>query len=425
MPIYNDYDQLGEPGEVHTGTAPEGQAWKLPPPPYAEFPEKPPIASTPGTNTPIIFGEDIGLNTKLRPLVFVPGIMGTELESYSVHQGRKYNVQQIWPPVNLATLATGDLDRLRGEQVRPATTSDNPLVSGAYDGLISFLTTELGYRLDENLFIFGYNWTQSNRISGRRMKGFIDAIFTTPRWKNTPEAERSVDVICHSMGGLVTRAAMRIWAAKVARTIYIASPHYGAPKAFGFLHPTIKKVPFAADLILRRATNFAGVHDTLDDAVRDLVRNIKSAFELLPDRFYFDRQASIADVGYLMDNPVKGVDETYKTHPASKLAPTPFVEEAMNFKEELTDTPPGRHYVLASNTETTFNHADISTELASNTPTGGYLETTGPTPNGDGTVPALSARGNSYYTDVHGSHADVPNMRYTFWHIALYLRETQ
>ena len=54
----------------------------------------------------------------------------------------------------------------------------------------------------------------------------------------------SVDIVCHSMGGIVTRAACK-QGAPVKRAVYIASPHFGNPMAYFALNPEIHTEAFS------------------------------------------------------------------------------------------------------------------------------------------------------------------------------------
>jgi pimeloyl-ACP methyl ester carboxylesterase len=422
MPLYEEYEKLGEELERSEGeTETESHGWypdqNNPPDGFPKMPEPSP---EPGTNTPELFLKV----SKARPLILVPGIMGTALERFDRGSQGPFNVRAIWPPVNLASSDTTRLDNLSAQQLRPQETSNNPLVQGAYDGLIAFLTNELGYELGKTLFIFGYVWTQSNEISGRRLAGFIQLVNAKFNWGNTPQDDRKPDIICHSMGGLVSRAAMRIWGAQVKRTIYLASPHYGAPLAYGALHPDVTRVPFYADFAARMTTNLSST-DSLDSTLLRLASQFESVYELLPDEFYFPMQAKgIVEIDDVGDNTFPtDLDTTYYDNSISRLPNKTKVEEAMQFKKRLGSQLPGeRYFVIASKSEITKNFAEMNE--AGGIVLNGFMKTEGKTPNGDGTVPAYSGEGPDLRVLVTGKHTVLPNLRETFWWIAFFLAVT-
>lgn len=151
------------------------------------------------------------INPPERPIVFVPGIVGSVLSDS--------DGEIVWG--NLASLRGSRFERLNllpenGEAER-LVASDIlraiPLVFGAfeiglYGDLVEFLTGEEGrlasravsgqvgeYVEGETLFVFPYDWRRSNFANARALNDFIE--------DNIPSGE--YDLIAHSMGGLVTR----------------------------------------------------------------------------------------------------------------------------------------------------------------------------------------------------------------------------
>src|SRR6185437_7185262 len=161
-----------------------------------------------------------------RPLIFVPGLLESSLAIGSV---------TIWPPgpfqsaddmfANLITKVRTSID----EKVPVEAHSLLPL---AYDVLISAIIG-MGYEMEKNFWAFPYDWRQSNEISGQMLARLIED-------KNLD----SVDIVCHSMGGFVSRAAHK-QGAHIKRAIYIASPHFGNPLAYFELNPEIRNVGFS------------------------------------------------------------------------------------------------------------------------------------------------------------------------------------
>ncbi|WP_459826164.1 alpha/beta hydrolase [Desulfomicrobium salsuginis] len=86
--------------------------------------------------------------------------------------------------------------------------------------------TPLKVLLDLPVYAFGYNWLESNRVSGAKLRAFISTI----------QAEKVI-IVTHSMGGLVTRWALGGDDAgdigdKVLGVIHGAQPVHGAPVAY-------------------------------------------------------------------------------------------------------------------------------------------------------------------------------------------------
>lgn len=95
-----------------------------------------------------------------------------------------------------------------------------------YDGLIQTLQNA-GYALDENLFIFYYDWLQSIAQSATDLKNYIDTVVNPP-------SETKVDLIGHSLGGLVGRTYIQNnpGSHDVNKLITLGSPHKGVPQVY-------------------------------------------------------------------------------------------------------------------------------------------------------------------------------------------------
>lgn len=145
-----------------------------------------------------------------RPLVFLPGIAGSELW---------INGRRAWGSVG----AMRHLEDLRipngPTATEPAPTCDpanqdvryrqscgpinelvilGPMKYDQYEPLFKYLET-LGYSrfgTDRNVFVFAYDWRRSNFDTAAQLDAFL---------RNTPGlAGKEIDILAHSMGGLVT-----------------------------------------------------------------------------------------------------------------------------------------------------------------------------------------------------------------------------
>lgn len=95
-----------------------------------------------------------------------------------------------------------------------------------YDDLIATLDTN-GFTPDADLFAFPYDWRKSNVETAMLLKQKIDAV------KTICECEK-VDLVAHSMGGLVARQYIQsdAYEQDVDQLIFLGTPHLGAPKAY-------------------------------------------------------------------------------------------------------------------------------------------------------------------------------------------------
>jgi pimeloyl-ACP methyl ester carboxylesterase len=159
-----------------------------------------------------------------RPLVFVPGILGTELldEHGKVVWGDSSSLS------NFEKLELG------------ASPSQSPLHPGhliksinvlgpfwtvhQYDSLLTVLR-DLNYTEGVNLFIFYYDWRMSNFDNARHLKELIDG---NPALKG-----KDIDILAHSMGGLIAKIYLNENAteAHVARLVSLAVPSRGSMNA--------------------------------------------------------------------------------------------------------------------------------------------------------------------------------------------------
>lgn len=386
------------------------------------------------------YGELLPLKPK-RPLIVVPGIMGTNLGM---------GTKQIWPPFRLRKFELVSLEELlkNTKKIAPMNTNrgdkksnarsyadGSSFVSGAYTGLMRFLIDGLKYELGKDLFTFGYNWTLSNSINGGKLAGFITYIEKNFEWGNTPEKDRKVDIMCHSMGGLVTRAALRLYGKQAKRVVYMASPHYGTPAPYALVQPKIDPVPgIGADIALFFAEYFTNITDKqgkdVEKLLHDASKIVQSIHELLPDKFLFRKNESFVTKKILTTTPgtkfitskeekVKGLDNTYynDTHSAFPKKPVDvqaLTKKAMAFKESLGFALPGDSYL---------NIAGVLGKTKSNAILGATNRITAEK-IGDGTVILDSALGPGYFNKVRGEHTDVPNIAQTHILIALYWAST-
>ncbi|MFL6309205.1 MAG: lipase/acyltransferase domain-containing protein [Nitrososphaera sp.] len=294
-----------------------------------------------------------------RPLIFVPGIRTSRLAI------RKENgsLEHFWPLMPHEFLIRAKLDRVfryleanirlkaddDDDNVKVVATS---LIPFAYDGLIKSILT-WGYKPNFDFWIFPYDWRQSNRISGHLLAKFIEE-------KTEGKCNDGVDIISHSMGGIIAQAAS-LNGAPIRRVAYIACPHLGSPLAYFILHPQIDSRRFIGSAYhdypsstYWQPNNDTGNNNNNNNNIerrkslyqrrKELFVKFPSMYELLPDESYLRNRAILLTDG----KPESGAEDTYlKNECAFKEKDMRSgVIKAMEFKKELGEELPQRQDVL-------------------------------------------------------------------------------
>ncbi len=141
-----------------------------------------------------------------------------------------------------------------------------------------------GYEEDKTLFAFPYQWRQSNVLTALELKEKIAEV-------KALTGSTKVDLVTHSMGGLVARQYIETpgYASDVDQLIFIATPHHGAPKAY-LMWEGAEFGPVLYDKMFKYIFSLEAVEHGYDD--RDgLVKyfrdfSINPVKELLPDYDY-------------------------------------------------------------------------------------------------------------------------------------------
>ncbi|MEW6603801.1 MAG: hypothetical protein AB1351_03820 [Thermoproteota archaeon] len=204
----------------------------------------------------------------------------------------------------------------------------------AYDGLIRSIL-EWGYRPNVDFWIFPYDWRQSNSVSGQQLSSFIEE-------KIEGRHDDGIDIVSHSMGGIITRAAYR-YGAPIKRAAYVACPHFGSPLAYFVLHPEINSQQFMSSFYPLNVpmavwrSNDSAAEDvsrkTLYQRRKELFVKFPSIYELLPDESYLcSRPMLFAD-----NKPTFGADDTYLRNDWAFKAQDmqTKIRRAMEFKKEI------------------------------------------------------------------------------------------
>src|SRR5215471_3730432 len=273
------------------GDEPTPTPTPVPTPVASPTPPPPPPSPTP-TPTPV------------EPLIFIPGISGSKLNE-RLEDGSSFNlwpgVGSVFPPlIAKKDKLTLDPSQPQADVFAPDVIRTMPIKlllktideEMVYRALLDMLSrngyreykvnndpsrrTEAGCDLSQrtndpaanpNLFVFAYDWRKSNIENAGLLDGYMKCV-----QKFYPD--RRVNILTHSMGGLVARryilAHMRDH--NIDKLITIAAPWLGAPKAINVLETgqfDLPQIVLSSDLLKRLTEFFKAVH------------------EIMPSKYYF------------------------------------------------------------------------------------------------------------------------------------------
>ncbi len=148
-----------------------------------------------------------------------------------------------------------------------------------YDDLMESLEKN-GYEKNQNLFEFPYDWRNKNEDSAQQLKAKIEAIINSTKISK-------VDLVAHSMGGLVARSYIegKDYGNNVDQLITLGTPHRGSPEAYlkweageGFFT--------AKEKVAKHHFEMEALHNHYDNLYSYIQERVLSIKELLPDYDY-------------------------------------------------------------------------------------------------------------------------------------------
>jgi hypothetical protein len=239
-------------------------------------------------------GASTGLTVVKKPVIIVPGILGTRLKESTTNE-------EVWPDVcDMIASSTDDyLQKLAlGSDGWPATSSVITTgdilrqancylyIQDFYGGLFDALNAEdvnSGYVANTNLFVFPYDWRLDIAYTAdNALREKIEQI-------KYQTGAQEVDIVAHSMGGLVVEKYIQDYPqSSIDKFIDIATPHLGAPKVF-------KALMYGDDF----DANIGG-YGPNPQTIKSISQNFSSMYEMLPSRNYFD--ASSTDYAAYISN---------------------------------------------------------------------------------------------------------------------------
>ena len=186
------------------------------------------------------------------PLVlFLPGILGSSLGK----PGNFFTRDTIWfDPVSIAR---GDLSELK------LASSGRSRIQSL--GVIPVVHTYLRLRLRAagfNVDYYHYDWRQSLAELGRQLADFVEN-----------QGSRKVMLVAHSMGGLVSRAALNAGVRNVTRVIMVGTPNRGSFASVEVLQAINSNVTLADRIDLQH---------TAEELTREVFSTFPTIYEMLP-----------------------------------------------------------------------------------------------------------------------------------------------
>jgi phospholipase A1 len=162
----------------------------------------------------------------MKVIVFVPGIMGSELILPN-------GTDKVWPPTVLEATVTGyrrTTDLIRSD-LRVGDVISSVCID-FYGSILEHLAAA-AVKIGGIFVPHPYDWRRDLSEVGAELGAHLDALVTEHG------ADTEIALVCHSMGGLVTRgwlerpAAVASPGVKATRlAVFLAVPHDGAPLAF-------------------------------------------------------------------------------------------------------------------------------------------------------------------------------------------------
>ncbi len=240
--------------------------------------------------------------TPPKPLIFIPGIMGSEFvvnqtftpnisdclgQTYSYNQG-----DTVWEKIDqtnvLSYITCGkylDVLKLQADgqtplysQIVVKGTPVSQYDDGTTNSMLPYLVQH-GYTTNVNLFVFTYDWRKD--LAGNMTA--LDNLIATVSGGTT-----KVNIIAHSMGGMVARDYISdsTRAQKVNTLVELGTPHAGAPQALAdLLYPTCIHWIFDKNIGSNHLQFICAINQ---NETYSLVQNFPGLFELLPSKIYYN-----------------------------------------------------------------------------------------------------------------------------------------
>ncbi|MBM3128626.1 MAG: FHA domain-containing protein [Chloroflexi bacterium] len=174
-----------------------------------------------------------------RPVVFIPGFMGSELWLHN---------ERIWPNVK-AMFTQPELYQFPSKEpvearhlVSQIVVIPRLLKIERYSALGDFLCEDLGYERNKDLLEFPWDWRLDLYVAAQKLGEQIE------RWRDqSADARAPITLIAHSVGCLIARYYVEKLGGQsiVSRMILIGGTHRGMPKALQIFSAFGKQSPLS------------------------------------------------------------------------------------------------------------------------------------------------------------------------------------
>lgn len=269
-------------------------------------------------------------------------------------------------------------------------------ITHTYDNLIlSF--KDNGYEKGKNLFEFPYDWRNDNVYTAEKLKEKIDEI-------KEETGLPAVDIVAHSMGGLLARQYIEsdAYGNDVNQLITLGTPNKGAPEAYlkweageGFFTIT--------DKIAEKLFQIEALHSGYLDLGKYIREKIVSVGQLLPDYSYLKEASSGETRNYPNNYPgnmfLENLNNVDNLDNLNKINPTIVTGNSENKDNTMVG-----FRVVESTEDDQWKHGMPENFYDDNTDQGiDYSK-------GDETVPYESATGIDIgeKIEIESTHGDLP-----------------
>lgn len=264
---------------------------------------------------------------KRRPIIIIPGLLNSRLIDNKTNE-------IIWDPTPaglLSSVLLGTKPKMNYDEKSEENTSADK-IANRYNHLIDFLVS-LGYSLKpdrQTLFTLPYDWRNSNmKSANRELNNIISEIKKI--------GFEQVDIIAHSMGGILARCFMEKIDREnsVNRLITLGTPHYGAPLTYAFLKMGL----------LRQRMFKIFDWNVNAEKFKQVGIDYPSVYELLPDAGYFEKLSvlgpivksnGLSDFGQKdIANPQKLYIENSITRISQEKSHSNLIQDAIKLKTDI------------------------------------------------------------------------------------------
>jgi hypothetical protein len=291
---------------------------------------------------------DNTLDSRIVPIIFAPGVMGSRLHFPTVDE--YWDPDSSWRMLHWVRIsaererqeigwrARGDImttgDNLTASELRRGYAS---VAAGFYVGFLRFLTGLTSLCAKTPVYAVGYDWRQSNKDSA----SYLDTQITTIL---AQEKADNFVLITHSMGGIVARACLLANASgnsgKLLGVIHIVQPAAGAPVFY-------RRMYTGAIKAWDGGRGLSYIQGTTAQDFATILSGLRGPCELVPTDAYHDT----GSIEWLWDD---------RTTPPSNWPPPIFSVYAM------ATAPPGIWWSVAGVTTkvTPTPEADLRARIA-------------------------------------------------------------